>query len=64
MLSGVGRGYYGAQVERAERIFGSERVHWVEFRAFLADHVGTLDAAHRPPRPRAVHRRTRSSRTG
>lgn len=44
MLSGVGRGYYGAQVERAERIFGPERVHWVEFRAFLADHVATLDA--------------------
>jgi Sulfotransferase family len=44
MLSGVGRGFYGAQVERAEQIFGRERVHWVEFRAFLADHVGTLDA--------------------
>jgi hypothetical protein len=44
MLSGVGRGYYGAQVERAERIFGSEQVHWIEFRAFVADHVGTLDA--------------------
>jgi hypothetical protein len=43
MLSGVVRGYYGAQLERAFEIFGEEQLHLLEFRAFLSDHRPALD---------------------
>lgn len=43
MNSGVVRGFYGAQLERAQALFGAEQVHTLEFRAFLADHTSALD---------------------
>lgn len=43
MHSGVVRGYYGAQVEQANALFGADRVHTLEFRAFLRDHAAALD---------------------
>lgn len=39
MQSGVVRGYYGAQLERALGLFGPDQVRVLEFRAFLADHM-------------------------
>jgi hypothetical protein len=44
MHSGVVRGYYGAQLERANALFGSDNVHTLEFRAFLRDHAAALDS--------------------
>jgi hypothetical protein len=43
MQSGVVRGYYGAQLERGFELFGAERFHLLEFRAFLSDHTSALD---------------------
>ena len=44
MHSGVVRGYYGAQLEQANSLFGTDQVHVLEFRAFLRDHVSAVDA--------------------
>ncbi len=43
MHSGVVRGYYGAQLEQANSLFGADQVHVLEFRAFLRDHGSALD---------------------
>lgn len=43
MHSGVVRGYYGAQLAKALRIFGPDQVRVLEFRALLADHRAALD---------------------
>lgn len=43
MRSGVVRGYYGAQLERALSLFGPDQVRVLEFRAFLADHVPAIN---------------------
>jgi hypothetical protein len=43
MHSGLVRGYYGAQLERALAMFGEDQLHVLEFRAFLADHRTALD---------------------
>lgn len=43
MLSGVVRGYYAAQLDRARTVFGADRVHVVEFRRLLAEHPAVLD---------------------
>jgi hypothetical protein len=43
MHSGIVRGYYGQQVERAQRIFGEDQVHVLEFRAFLKDYTTAVD---------------------
>ncbi len=42
-LSGVARGYYGAQLERGFEIFGPEQWLVMEFREMLADHAAALD---------------------
>lgn len=41
--SGVVRGFYGEQLERAIRLFGPDQVRALEFRGFLRDHTSTLD---------------------
>ena len=38
MHSGVVRGFYGGQLDRAIRLFGPDQVRALEFRAFLRDH--------------------------
>lgn len=43
MRSGVVRGYYGEQLERGFSLFGADRFHLLEFRAFLADYRPALD---------------------
>ncbi len=43
MRSGVVRGYYGAQMERALSLFGRDQVRVLEFRSFLADHVPAIN---------------------
>lgn len=43
MHSGVVRGYYGAQLEKGYALFGPDKFHLVEFRAFLRDHATALD---------------------
>jgi len=43
MQSGVVRGYYGAQLERGLSLFGADRFHLMEFRAFLGDYTTALD---------------------
>lgn len=43
LQSGVVRGFYGAQVQRAQELFGAERVKPLEFRDFLSDYTRVLD---------------------
>ena len=44
MQSGVVRGYYGAQLERGFEMFGPERFHLLEFRAFVERPEPAVDA--------------------
>ena len=43
MKSGVVRGYYGAQIDRALSIFAPDQLRVLEFRAFLADHEAAVN---------------------
>ncbi|MEP9362466.1 sulfotransferase [Nocardioides sp. CN2-186] len=44
MRSGIVRGYYGAQLARGFEMFGRERFHLVEFRAFVGRPEPAVDA--------------------
>ena len=43
MNSGIVRGYYGQQLERAFDLMGAEQLHLLEFRNFLAEYRAALD---------------------
>ena len=70
MHSGVVRGFYGGQLDRAIRLFGPDQVRALEFRAFLRDHdVGPgrltdfLDIPPVPEPPGAAARDARQARS-
>lgn len=73
MQSGIVRGYYGAQLERAHEIFGPERLLLLEFQSLVTDHEPAVDAvtdflgldrfAEHPPLPHELRGRPTTSET-